>query len=226
MTQQGSFMVRGAGTARLFWRLSRWNLAPGAMPAGGSGLILGAPHTSNWDFVMMLAVTRATGTRLRWLGKHTVFKGLMGVCARALGGIPVDRRAPHGLVDAVVGMIESHEPFYLLIAPEGTRNGNGWKSGFYRIAMATGLPVTLAYVDRTTMTSGYGPTLTMSGDVVADMDRIRAFYADKAGFTPSRRTEPWLAAEAEATAAQSSEGHAGPGELTDTPDTPESPTAH
>lgn len=188
-------VVRGAVAARLFWWLSRWQMSPGELPPGGRGIILGAPHTSNWDFVLMLAVTRAAGTRLKWLGKHTVFRGVIGRAARALGGIPVDRRAPHGLVNAVIEMIATSEPFYLLIAPEGTRRGNGWKSGFYRIALATGLPVTLAFVDRTTMTSGYGPTLTMTGDVTADMDQIRAFYADKAGFKPGRRTEPRLLAE-------------------------------
>ena len=81
------------------------------------------------------------------------------------------------------------------MTPEGTRSGDGWKSGFYRIARATGLPVTLGYVDRTTMTTGLGPTIELTGDIPADMDVIRAFYADKAGFKPARRTEPRLREE-------------------------------
>ena len=80
-----------------------------------------------------------------------------------------------------------------MVTPDGTRRGHThWKSGFYRIARASGMPVTLGYVDRTTMATGLGPTLDLTGDVTADMERIRAFYADKAGFRPERRVEPRL----------------------------------
>lgn len=85
-----------------------------------------------------------------------------------------------------------------MVTPDGTRGAHThWKSGFYRIALETGMPVTLGYVDRTTMTSGLGPTLELTGEVAADMDRIRSFYADKAGFRPERRVEPRLRDEAE-----------------------------
>ncbi|MDF2555783.1 MAG: acyl-phosphate glycerol 3-phosphate acyltransferase, partial [Microbacterium sp.] len=74
-------------------------------------------------------------------------------------------------------------------------SGSYWKSGFYRIARAAALPVTLGYVDRTTMTTGLGPTIELTGDVRADMDVIRAFYADKSGLRPELRTEPRLREE-------------------------------
>ena len=84
----------------------------------------------------------------------------------------------------------------LVVTPDGTRRGHThWKSGFYRIARETGMPVTLGYVDRTTMTSGLGPTMDLTGDIPADMDRIRAFYADKAGLRPEHRVEPRLREE-------------------------------
>jgi 1-acyl-sn-glycerol-3-phosphate acyltransferase len=88
------------------------------------------------------------------------------------------------------------------VTPEGTRgSGTHWKSGFYRIAREAGLPITLGYVDRTTMTTGLGPTIELTGAVRADMDVIRAFYADKAGMRPERRTEPRLREEDAAPAA-------------------------
>ncbi|MDC7123430.1 1-acyl-sn-glycerol-3-phosphate acyltransferase [Cellulomonas fimi] len=178
--------------ARAYWRVSRWTLRTERVPADGAGILIGAPHTSNWDFVLMLAIAGEADLTFRWLGKHTLFRGPAGPLMRALGGIPVDRRDPAGLVDELVGRLGSGERFYLVVTPEGTRRGDGWKSGFYRIARATDLPVTLGYVDRRTRTTGLGPTLTLTGDVHADMDEIRAFYADKAGHTPSRRTEPRL----------------------------------
>ncbi len=178
--------------ARGFWRVSRWTLRTERLPRDGAGVLIGAPHTSNWDFVLMLAIAWEAELPFRWLGKHTLFRGPAGPLMRALGGIPVDRRDPAGLVDELVARLGEGERFYLVVTPEGTRSGQGWKSGFYRIARAADLPVTLGYVDRTTMTTGLGPTLTLTGDLRADMDEVRAFYADKSGFAPSRRTEPRL----------------------------------
>ncbi|QEV99814.1 acyl-phosphate glycerol 3-phosphate acyltransferase [Microbacterium caowuchunii] len=177
--------------ARLFWTFSRWSLVTEPAPTRPT-ILIGAPHTSNWDFVLMLAIAWQLGIPVRWLGKDGLFRGWRGPIMRALGGIPVDRSDPAGVVAEVVADVHAGEVFGLVVTPEGTRAGSGWKSGFYRIARQTGMPVTLGYVDRTTMTTGLGPTLEMTGDVAADMDRIRAFYADKAGLRPQLRTEPRL----------------------------------
>ncbi|CAM3426450.1 1-acyl-sn-glycerol-3-phosphate acyltransferase [Isoptericola cucumis] len=177
--------------ARAYWRLSRWTLRVEAVPRQAS-ILVGAPHTSNWDFLIMLAIAWRLGIDVRWLGKHTLFAGWRGPLMRALGGIPVDRRDPSSVVDDVLARVSRGEVFHLVVTPEGTRSGDGWKSGFYRIARAADLPVTLGYVDRTTMTTGLGPTLRLTGDVRADMDEIRAFYADKSGLRPELRTEPRL----------------------------------
>jgi len=182
------------GIARLYWRLSRWRLQSEPAPQQ-AGLLIGAPHTSNWDFVFMLAISWRLGLDVRWLGKHTLFTGWKGPVMRALGGIPVDRRDPSRVVAEVLERVAAGEVFHLVVTPEGTRSGDGWKSGFYRIAREADLPVTLGYVDSTTMTTGLGPTMLLSGDVRADMDRIREFYADKAGVNPELRTEPRLRSE-------------------------------
>ncbi|GMA32648.1 1-acyl-sn-glycerol-3-phosphate acyltransferase [Litorihabitans aurantiacus] len=181
--------------ARLFWRLSRWELRSQPQP-DVPRVLIGAPHTSNWDFVLMLAIAWEAGIPLRWLGKTSLFRGPAGPVMRALGGIAVDRSDPSRVVEEVLAEQRTTGAFSLVVTPEGTRGGaTHWKSGFYRIARSADLPVTLGYVDRTTMTTGLGPTLTMTGDVRADMDRIRAFYADKAGFAPGRRIEPRLRSE-------------------------------
>ncbi|MFV4912846.1 1-acyl-sn-glycerol-3-phosphate acyltransferase [Microbacterium lacticum] len=178
--------------ARLYWTFSRWTLRSEPAPTRPSVLI-GAPHTSNWDFVLMLAIAWRLGIPVRWLGKASLFAGWRGPIMRALGGIPVQRDDAARVVDEVVERVHAGEVFGLVVTPDGTRGGNEyWKSGFYRIARATGMPVTLGYVDRTTMTTGLGPTIDLTGDVAGDMDRIRAFYADKAGLRPERRTEPRL----------------------------------
>lgn len=184
--------------ARVYWMFSRWTLKTQPPPTTPTVLV-GAPHTSNWDFVLMLAIAWRLGVDVHWLGKTSLFRGWRAPIMRALGGIPVDRDDPSRVVSDVVARTRSGEVFALVVTPDGTRKGHAhWKSGFYRIARETGMPVTLGYVDRTTMTTGLGPTIDLTGDVAADMDRIRAFYADKAGLRPEHRVEPRLREERDA----------------------------
>lgn len=178
--------------ARAFWAVSRWNLRSEAAPTQPTVLI-GAPHTSNWDFILMLAIAWRLGIDVHWLGKKSLFAGWRGPIMTRLGGVPVDRENPSKVVSEVIAQVHSGTVFGLVVTPDGTRDNKGyWKSGFYRIARETGMPITLGYVDRTTMTTGLGPTLELTGEVAADMDRVRAFYADKSGFHPARRAEPRL----------------------------------
>jgi 1-acyl-sn-glycerol-3-phosphate acyltransferase len=159
-------------------------------------VLIGAPHTSNWDFVLMLGIAWRYGIDVRWLGKASLFAGWRGPIMRRLGGIPVDRSDPSRVVAEVVARIRSGEVFGLVVTPDGTRGANAyWKSGFYRIARQTGLPITLAFLDVPSRTVGWGPTFHPTGDVSADMDVLRDFYADKTGFNPEGFTPPRLREE-------------------------------
>lgn len=181
--------------ASAFWTLSPWHFVTEPAPKRPT-LLIGAPHTSNWDFALMLGIAWRLGIHIRWLGKESLFRSWRGPLMRALGGIPVDRGDAGQVVAEVVERVRSGETFSLVVTPDGTRGGHShWKSGFYRIARETRLPVTLGYVDRTTMTSGLGPTFDLSGNVSEDMDRIRSFYADKSGIHPKKRVEPRLRTE-------------------------------
>lgn len=141
----------------------------------------------------MLAVTWKLGISFHWVGKDTLFAGWKGPFMRWFGGISIDRNHPESAMASILSTLNHNPNSCLVIAPDGTRGPHEyWKSGFYRIAQNSGLPVTLAFVDRTTKTSGIGPTFHVSGDLKADMDRIRVFYQDKAGFRPERRIEPRL----------------------------------
>jgi len=179
--------------ARGLLRATRWKLS-GTVPE--SGILVGAPHTSRWDWVVMLMIAWANGQRPEVLIKHTYFRGPLGPLLRATGGIPLDRDDPGATIRALLVRAEAHEAFQLAIAPEGIRGkGEYWKPGFYRIAKQTGLPISLGFVDGPTRTLGMGPSFHPSDDVVADMDLVRAFYADKHGIIPAHRTEPRLREE-------------------------------
>ena len=182
--------------ARLLLRLTRWRTV-GEVPR--SGILVGAPHTSNWDWVAMLLLMWSGGVPPRVLIKAEIMRTPLGPLLRANGGIPLDRQNPGTVVRSLLAEASSGEPFLLIIAAEGTRKkGDYWKSGFYRIAQQTGLPISLGFIDGPTRTLGFGPSFRPTGDVVADMDLVRDFYADKRGIHPHLRTEPRLREEAAA----------------------------
>ena len=179
--------------ARTVLRLARWRTV-GQVPR--TGILVGAPHTSNWDWVAMLLLTWSQGVQARVLIKRELFRGPLAPLLRVTGGIPLDRSSPGATVRALLDEARRDERFLLVLAAEGTRDRTDyWKSGFYTIAQQTGLPVVLGFIDGPSRTMGFGPTLTPSGDVTADMDLVRAFYADKRGIRPERRTEPRLREE-------------------------------
>ena len=185
-------MVRKA-LARLVLRLARWRTV-GDVPS--SGILVGAPHTSNWDWVAMWLLMWSGGVPPRVLIKAEIMRTPLGPLLRANGGISLDRKNPGAVVRDLVAEAKSGEPFLLIIAAEGTRKKvDHWKSGFYRIAQQSGLPISMGLIDGPTRTLGFGPTFLPTGDVMADMDVVRAFYADKHGIRPQLRTEPRLREE-------------------------------
>ena len=181
--------------ARTIARLMRYRMV-GDVPQ--TGILVGAPHTSNWDFITMLLVMWQGGAHPRVLVKKQLFKGPLGWVLKALGGIPLDRDNAAGVVGDLADEARrgDGEPFRLILAAEGTRSrGDYWKSGFLRLSRDTGLPVTLAFFDPPTRTMGFGPTFHATDDVTADMDVVRAFYADKHGIKPENATPPRLREE-------------------------------
>jgi len=181
--------------SRLLLRLLGWQVV-GDAPRAQRYVLIAAPHTTNWDFPMMMLFGAALGIRPAWLGKHTIFKPPFGALARLVGGIPVDRRAPGQLVDQLAARFAQQERLVLVMPPEGSRGKREhWKSGFYHVARGAGVPIAMGWLDYTRKQGGIGPLLAPSGDLRADMDQLRAFYADKQGLHPERQGPVRLAAE-------------------------------
>ena len=179
--------------ARLVLRAARWQTV-GTVPR--RGVLVGAPHTSNWDWVLTMLLAWDNDIQIKLLVKKEFFRGPLAPVLRATGAIALDRTDPGTTIRDLLLEAEGDEPFVLGLAAEGTRSrGEYWKSGFYRIAQQTGLPITLAFLDAPSRTVGWGPTFAPTGDVRADMDRIREFYADKTGIKPEGFTPPRLREE-------------------------------
>lgn len=172
---QTSIVLHWIGRAWL--AIFGWKLLVPAQPLV-KGVLVGAPHTSNWDLPHMLAVAFALRVRVHWLGKHTLFFPPLGWLLRLLGGIPVDRRAPAGIVKQTARAFDQNEHFILAVPASGTRSyRDHWKSGFYWIAKTSKVPIYCGTLDYEGRQAGIGLIFTPSGDVHADMDRIRTFYA-------------------------------------------------
>jgi 1-acyl-sn-glycerol-3-phosphate acyltransferase len=164
----------------------------------------------------MLAVAFALGVRPSWLGKRELFRWPFDRALRWLGGVPVDRRAPQGLVGEAVARFAEAKQLFLVIPPSGTRaRATHWKSGFYHVARGAGVPIVCSYLDYRERVGGIGLVLTPTGDVRADMDRIRAFYAPKRGKYPAQAT-PVRLREEDRDAADRPRAHPGDGPRTST----------
>ncbi|MBX7481865.1 lysophospholipid acyltransferase family protein [Qipengyuania qiaonensis] len=161
------------------YRWKGWKLE-GRKPDCDKFVLLGAPHTSNWDFVFFLGATRELGIKPSFMGKASLFKWPMTDFMLDMGGLPVDRSKRGNYVDQVVQAFASTDELALVIAPEGSRTFAGsWRTGFYHIAMAAGVPIVPAWVNNATMRGGIGEPIMPTGDYRADLARIAAFYRRK-----------------------------------------------
>lgn len=162
--------------ARLILRLFGWKLLdiPHHPP---KSILIAYPHITNWDFSSAMLGLASLGIRAQWVAKDTLFTGPKGYFFRAIGGVAVNRRERTGFVQKVVEEFNRRETFNLLIAVEGTRKRQeGWKSGFYRIAVAAGVPLLLGTVDYEKKELGLLAMVDLTGDETADMARIAGFY--------------------------------------------------
>ncbi len=148
-------------------------------------VVIAAPHTSNWDFVFGMAAILRLQVRINFIGKHTLFEGWKGRFFRYLGGYPVDRSAPGGVVQQTVDTFARTPRMVLAIAPEGTRSRREqWKRGFYHIAHGAQIPVLVAYIDYRRKEVGASMLFKPSGDWQRDMKPVFAFYRSVGAHTP------------------------------------------
>ena len=173
--------------AQIILSLIGWEL-DARLPAEKKYVITGAFHTSNWDFPLGILGMWALGLKASWVGKHTLFRGIMGPIFKSLGGIPVDRTVHTGFIKRVSELYRSRDRMVLTIAAEGTRSKTEhWKTGFYFIAVEAGVPIALGYLDYGSKRVGVGATLYPTGDIRKDFEVIREFYKDKRGLRPENQ---------------------------------------
>ncbi|MEM7364832.1 MAG: 1-acyl-sn-glycerol-3-phosphate acyltransferase [Pseudomonadota bacterium] len=148
-------------------------------------LIIAAPHTSNWDFIYLIAAAFSLGLSVHWIGKASLFRWPLGPILRFMGGVPVDRSRRNNLVASLAEEINASPGCVLVVPPEGTRGrAPHWKSGFYHIAQAARIPMVCGYLDYPRKTAGLGPVIPFDVDETLLMDRLRDFYQGIEGKYP------------------------------------------
>lgn len=157
-------------------KIAGWRIE-GALPALDKFVVIGAHHTSNWDFMAFLAVKFVLRLNARWFAKHTLFRRPFGNLLRRWGGIPIQRHVKQNTVEQAVQAFHDSRELILIISPEGTRKKvERWKMGFYHIARGAGVPVVLAALDYVNRRIVIGEPFWPTGDEAADLQRMLAFY--------------------------------------------------
>jgi 1-acyl-sn-glycerol-3-phosphate acyltransferase len=176
-----------------FLKFSGWRLE-GRLPDVNKLVVIAAPHTSNWDFPILIGLAFGLRAKANWLGKHSLFRWPFGFLSRWMGGIPVYRSASQNLVAQSVEMFCKSEKLILAVPPEGTRGKvSHWKTGFYYIALGAGVPIAMGFIDYKRKTTGVGPTFYPTGDIEADMEIVRNFYINVTAKYPDKACIPALA---------------------------------
>lgn len=182
LPKRGNAVTKVVATA--VFRAAGWRFE-GALPNCPKFVMIGAPHTSNWDFPLAITALFAMGLHINWMGKHTFVDGPFAPLLHWLGGVSVDRRAPQGMVAQMVAEFEKRDKLVLGIAPEGTRSlVTRWKTGFYHIAHAAQVPIAPFSLDYGRKTIAFFEAVWPSGDMEKDMAHIRHLYDGVIGRHP------------------------------------------
>ncbi len=169
-------------------KLRGWKLQ-GNPPATPKYVLIGVPHTSNWDFPLALAMAFVYRFDMHWMGKDSLFKGWRGPIMRWLGGIPIKRSKSTNVVAQTIEAFNATNRLVVAIPPEGTRaKVDKWKTGFYYIAVGANVPIALTFLDYKRKVGGFLSTFHPTGDIEKDIAEIRSRYVGISGKYPSQCT--------------------------------------
>jgi len=182
---------QGNAFARKVLHLFGWQYVFLGLPEQ-QGVIIGYPHTSNWDFVVMVMVKWATGLQIQFLAKQSLFNfPLFSPWLRQLGGIPIDRSSQNGVVGDMLNRFakakEERTYLWLALSPEGTRKfTHGWRSGFYQLALQADVPLCTVLIDYGNKVVDFSTCMRLTGDEVADYDALAKAFEGAKGFHPQQ----------------------------------------
>lgn len=180
--RRGNWFTRQIGNGILRWM--GWRLA-GDLPDLPKIVAIVAPHTSNWDWILGMGAMFSWGVRIAWLGKDSLFRGILNRPMRWLGGVPVDRSAAQGTVVQIIDEFRRRDQLVLVISPEGTRKKvSRWKTGFYHIAYGAGVPICPISLDYAQKIITLHPLFYPQGNAEEEIDQLREMFRHVPGKFP------------------------------------------
>ncbi len=157
-------------------KLTGWRIV-GTPPKEQKYVLVAAPHTSNWDFPVLLAMACVLGFEIYWMGKNSLFPKPFAPIMRWLGGVAIDRDNAHNRVDMTIDAFNKRDNLKIVIPPAGTRTASKkWKTGFYHIAVGAKVPLGLGFLDFAKKEGGFLGTFYPSGDIETDLPLIQKYY--------------------------------------------------
>jgi len=168
-------------------KLMGWTIEFDGLPAK-QGVLIGYPHTSNWDFVTMMPVKWAVGLPVQFFAKESLFRiPLFGRWIRFIGAVPIDRSSSKGVVGEMVDSLKRHkqndEILWIGLSPEGTRKlTDGWRSGFYQLTLGADVPLCMLHIDYGKKLAKVTDFMRLTGDVQADYAQMAKVYEGVQGF--------------------------------------------
>ena len=175
----GNYLPRNPAAewlGRSVLKLMGWRIE-GELPRLDKFVAIGAHHTSNWDFVIFIALKFVLRLNARWFGKHSIFRWPFGGLMRSWGGIPIQRHLSLNMVEQAIQGFRDNREFILVLSPEGTRKKvERWKMGFYHIALGAGVPIVPGALDFANRRVVIGAPFQPTGDAEADLQALLAFF--------------------------------------------------
>lgn len=171
--------------SKFLFKLFGWDIEDQAPKIAFKAVLVHAPHTSNWDFIIGRMASWVYRLPVKFLIKKELFFFPLGWILKSMGGIPVDRSKNNNLTDQIAKLFSENDELAIIFTPEGTRKYNPkWKKGFYYLAIKSDVPIVLTFIDYKNKRGGFGPTFTPTGDVNKDIETIKDFYRDIQGKVP------------------------------------------
>ncbi len=185
MPRMGNALTRWIG--RIILKAMGWKLK-GQLPNRKQVIIIGAPHTSNWDLILAMSAMLAVGLRFSWMMKKEAFFWPLGGLWKAMGGIPIDRGGDIDVVGQISEYLQSNDNVWIGITPEGTRRKvKRYKKGYLRISYGTGAPIFIIGINGPTKEVILDKIWETTGKIEPDNAAIKAYFdATYTGIRPEK----------------------------------------
>lgn len=181
--RMGNALTRRCG--EMILKSMGWSIQ-GKLPDLKKVIVIGGPHTSNWDLFLVIGTMLSAGLKFSWMMKKEAFFWPLGPLWKALGGMPIDRKAKIGVIEQLKKTFETRDKVWLGITPDGTRaKVDRYKTGYLRLAKGLGVPLFIVGIDAENKCVILDKVWKPNGDIESENAAIKSYIeSNYAGINP------------------------------------------